>query len=661
MKKRLPVLLLVFVILLQLLSVGAMATEETEILDPMFDDPMYERYAGETVEAPVLFTEEGTEEEKKDTRVTFDDFSTRALEDGETLHRGVDVSYYQGKIDWVAAKEDGVEFAIIRGGYRGWGTGGLKEDPYFDTYMKDALEAGIEVGVYVFSQATSVEEAKEEAQFLIDMVKDYDITLPLVLDFEFASNGKGRLWDAYEDGTLDKTSAAELCQAFCDTAEAAGYDGMVYVNPTMVKNYVDVTNLEKIWLAHYTGTKEEYRDEETGKFPASYYEGAYEFWQCASKGKVDGISGNVDINFWFKPQPPKEPFKDVVSTDWFYEDVVYVYENKLTTGTSDTTYEPGLTTSRGQLVTMLYRMAGEPEVSGETGFTDLTQDYYKDAVLWAFQNGIVTGRSDTKFDPEADVTRQELATILYRYAVESVKTEETEDSTQNDTEATGEETTESEKDPSGETTSGESQPAAQTETETDPNTPTDGDEQEQPTEETKDPLEEFGDANLVMDFAKTGTVWAVEHSIITGKPGPMLAPLDNASRAEIAAVLHRYMVLLEAQDASLREKILGMTIDDSILLGLEGTEEELRTLIQGVIDGTVVDKQPDDAVAGAANAIYRFLQENFTLAEKLLTADTWTLSADIKGNYYLISVWNGETETEQLLRYDGSEVSLVEQ
>lgn len=610
MKKRLSVFLLVFVLLLQLLPAGVMASDEIGIMDPMYDDPMYARYAEEvTEEAPVLFAEEGSEEEtqseaQKDTRVTFDDFSTRALQDGETLHKGVDVSYYQGTIDWVAAKADGVEFAIIRGGYRGWGdAGNLKEDPYFDTYMRNALEAGVEVGVYIYSQATTVKEAQEEAQFLIDMVKDYDITLPLVLDFEFASNGVGRLWQAYKDGKLDKTSAAQVCQAFCDTVEAAGYDSMVYVNPDMAKNYLDVTNLERIWLAHYTGTDEKYRDEETGKFPASYYAGEYEFWQCASKGKVAGISGNVDINFWFRPQPPREPFKDVVSTDWFYEDVVYAYENKITEGVTNTSFAPNSNTTRGQLVTMLYRMVGEPEVTGESSFTDLTAEYYKDAVLWAYQNGIVNGRSDTEFDPDSDVTRQELATILYRYA-----------------------------------------------------TGLSGADQTDAAEE--DALAAFTDTDKVASYAKAPIIWAVEHGIINGMTETTLEPTGNATRAQIVAVIHRYMVLLQEQDTALQEKILGMTFDDSILLGLEGTEEALRTLMQGVLEGTVMDKETDDVVAGVANGMYIFLQENFLLAEEFLTADTWTLSADIKANYYLTAAW-GEGETTQSLKYDGENVSLA--
>ena len=626
MKKRLPLFLLIFVLLLQLLPAGVMASDTDVLAELAMDDPLYAKYVEMTEEAPVLMagetSEQSDDETPKDTRVTFADFSTRALKDGETLHTGVDVSYYQGKIDWGKAKADGVEFAIIRGGYRGWGEkGNLKEDPYFDTYMKDAIEAGVEVGVYIYSQATDVEEAKEEAQFLLDMVGDYEITLPLVLDFEFASNGVGRLWQAYKDKKLDKTSAAELCQAFCDTVEAAGYKGMVYVNPDMAKNYLDVTDLECIWLAHYTGTKEEYRDEETGKFPASYYAGEYEFWQCASKGKVDGIAGNVDINFWFKPQPPREPFKDVVSTDWIYEDVIYVYENKLTTGTTETTYEPNLTTSRGQLVTMLYRMAGEPEVTGETKFTDLTMDYYKIPVLWAYQNGIVTGRSETEFDPEANVTRQELATILYRYAVGTKPAEKTEE-------------TDKPEETNTVTLAGEDKTPVIPET--------------------------YLDAADVMDFAKEGVVWAINHSIITGKPGSLLAPLDSASRGEIAAVLHRYMTLAENQEAALQEKLLAMTIDDSILLGMEGTEEELRTLMKGVLEGTVTDKKPDDVVAGAANAMYIFLQDHFDLAEEFLTADSWTLSADIKANYYLIAAWDGETAQVQMLRYDGETVSLVE-
>lgn len=618
MKKRLSVFLLALVMLLQLLPAGVMASDEIEIIDPSNEDPMYWEYYEEETQAPILYAEgdegdEGGEEEVKDTRVTFDDFSTRALQEGETLCRGVDVSYYQKNIDWVAAANDGVEFAIIRGGYRGYGTTGkLVQDAKFADYMRGALEAGIEVGIYVYSQATTVDEAKEEAQFLIDMAKDYDVTLPLVLDFEFASvkNSEtgayetgGRLWNAYKNGDLDKDSAAVLCQAFVDTVEAAGYDGMVYVNPDMAKNYVDATKFSRVWLAHYTGTKEEYRDEETGKFPASYYEGDYEFWQCASKGKVDGISGNVDINFWFRPQPPREPFTDVSTADWFYEHVVYAYENNLTAGTSATTFSPETNTSRGQLVAMLYRMAGKPEGAEEAPFTDLVYDYYKPAVYWAYRNGIVYGRSDTEFDPEADVTREELVAILFRYWKKATGAEG----------YTGSETS----------------------------------------------LDKFSDASSVAAYAKNAMIWAVENGIVAGKGENSLAPGDNATRAEIVAILHRYIVMVETREADLQEKLLGMTLDDSILLGLEGTEEELWALIKSVLEKTANDVEPDEDVASAANAMYIYFLANQDQADLFLTADTWTLSADISGKFYLKATWSETQETKTLV-FDGETVKPVE-
>lgn len=208
---------------------------------------------------------------------------------GRSIAHGIDVSRYQYDIDWQAAAAAGVEYAIIRAGYRGYGaSGGMGADPYFEKNMEGAIMAGIEVGVYFFSQATTVEEAIEEAQYTLDKIAGYPVTLPVVLDFEYASvNGKagGRLYDA----KLSKEDATDVCLAFCDTIASAGYEPMLYANTVMLNNNLNTSAIDsvyKIWLANYTSM--------------TAYTGTYDFWQYSSKGKISGISGNVDCNFWYQ-------------------------------------------------------------------------------------------------------------------------------------------------------------------------------------------------------------------------------------------------------------------------------------------------------------------------------------------------------------------------
>ena len=131
---------------------------------------------------------------------SYKDFSPRALADGETLRYGIDVSQFPSKIDWKTVAESGVDFAIIRAALRGWGAEGrLLEDTRFRENLTEAHKYGIHVGAYIYSQATTLEEAREEAQYLVSCVKDYQIDLPLVIDQEFAEQGAsyiGRLYSA---------------------------------------------------------------------------------------------------------------------------------------------------------------------------------------------------------------------------------------------------------------------------------------------------------------------------------------------------------------------------------------------------------------------------------------------------------------------------------
>lgn len=190
---------------------------------------------------------------------------------------GIDVSKWQGDIDWDKVKADGVEFVMIRCGYRGSVTGALVEDPYFLKNIRGAKKAGLKVGVYFFTQAVNEVEAVEEASMVIALCDGYELDYPVVIDSEGAG-GNGRA-DA-----LDMETRTKVCAAFCETIENAGYEAGVYASRSWYNANLDVSKLDeyRIWLAEYRSTP--------------LYSGYYDMWQYTSKGKVDGIEGNVDLN-----------------------------------------------------------------------------------------------------------------------------------------------------------------------------------------------------------------------------------------------------------------------------------------------------------------------------------------------------------------------------
>lgn len=197
---------------------------------------------------------------------------------------GIDVSKWNKEIDWEKVKDAGVEFAIIRAGYRGSTTGSLVVDPYFEANIKGASEAGIRTGVYFFTQAVNEVEAVEEASMVIELLKGYDIQYPVFIDTEGAG-GNGRA-----DG-LDVETRTAVCKAFCSTIESEGYKAGVYASRNWYNTKLETNKLENyyIWLA-------EYRSE-------PLYEGRYHMWQYTSKGSIDGINGNVDMNVSYIAQP----------------------------------------------------------------------------------------------------------------------------------------------------------------------------------------------------------------------------------------------------------------------------------------------------------------------------------------------------------------------
>lgn len=190
---------------------------------------------------------------------------------------GIDVSKWNGEIDWDKAKNAGVEFAIIRAGYRGSVTGSLVVDPNFAANIKGANASGVPAGVYFFTQAVNEVEAVEEASAVLQLVKEYDLDYPIFIDTEGAG-GNGRA------DSLDVDTRTMVCEAFCRTIANAGYEAGVYGSRNWYNNNLEMDKLEQycIWLAEYRSVP--------------LYQGYYQMWQYSSKGSVDGIEGNVDLN-----------------------------------------------------------------------------------------------------------------------------------------------------------------------------------------------------------------------------------------------------------------------------------------------------------------------------------------------------------------------------
>ena len=238
---------------------------------------------------------------------------------------GIDVSYAQGDIDWKKVKAAGIKFAFIRVGGRGYG---LPGNMYFDeTYMdnvKGALENGIEVGLYFFSQALTEKEAADEAKQLLEYLHPKQgtypqlrggipqylnrITLPIVMDYEYSPSQSGR----FLHHTLSKSQATKNVEAFVKVIKGAGYRPCLYASASFLEDQVDadrISTMADIWLAHYTD--------------ATDYDKDYTYWQYTSIGRIDGIDEYVDLDVWYTKvkrsnvQCVKDTYKGV--TGWYAE------------------------------------------------------------------------------------------------------------------------------------------------------------------------------------------------------------------------------------------------------------------------------------------------------------------------------------------------------
>ena len=191
---------------------------------------------------------------------------------------GIDVSHHNGKIDWAAVRAAGVEFAIIRVGFRGYGDEGtLKLDSRFNENVEGALNNGIQVGVYFYSQAVTVYEAVEEASVAVNYSRKYNITLPIYFDTEISNSE--------HSGRADRLTATNIAVAFCEAVKNAGYKPGIYASKTFYTDELNFSRLSnyEIWVAHYTSETTDFKYD-------------YKVWQYTPKGRVNGIPNDTDIN-----------------------------------------------------------------------------------------------------------------------------------------------------------------------------------------------------------------------------------------------------------------------------------------------------------------------------------------------------------------------------
>ncbi len=197
---------------------------------------------------------------------------------------GVDVSSHQGDIDWKTVAGEGVSFAMVRLGYRGWGNGQVQADELAQANLQGAAAAGLKVGAYFYSQAITVEEAREEARFVLEALDGVKLSMPVVFDWEiFNENGR----TAY----VDSQTLNECTLVFCQMIAEAGYTPMVYFNLDIGSRLLDLPMLQQqgygLWLAMYLGTE------------ITTYPNRVDMWQYSETGYVKGIDGQVDLNLYF--------------------------------------------------------------------------------------------------------------------------------------------------------------------------------------------------------------------------------------------------------------------------------------------------------------------------------------------------------------------------
>lgn len=298
---------------------GQSIEDETDYHETVTFNPALARSA----DFPVLYGAAATETEYFDNAFTTEGDYTSATyyHRGEfekyTLINGIDVSWWQAKskastdplyrkesgLDWEKIHNDGIDFAFVRVASRDTKDGSLYEDTCADSHIQNALDNDINVGLYVFSQALTEKEAIEEANYVLNLRKKYgwDVTMPIIMDREAGKNKR------LTAGKLSKAKETAVCQAFADTITDAGYKPGVYASASWFINYIDMNSLQesgcKLWLARYNNSTDKKINSTLTYEKLSTID--YEFWQYSSVARVDGYSGNLDVNFWYKDTSKK--------------------------------------------------------------------------------------------------------------------------------------------------------------------------------------------------------------------------------------------------------------------------------------------------------------------------------------------------------------------
>ncbi len=262
------------------LSIGMEYGVTTEFMQQFFDDALIHKSDGIAKQEPINY-ELNLNEYDFDSIETIED-RKYYQDENTTAYLGIDVSKYQGDIDWEKVANTDIEFAIIRVGFRGYGEEGkLVVDEYFHENIQGAIAAEMPVGVYFFSQAITTEEAVEEAEFLLNEIEGYNIDLPIIIDIEAGGSPDARTND------ITKEQYTDFAIAFCDRIEQEGLEPMIYTSGNWFFNKLDMERLQGyyIWLAQY--------------YKEPFFPYDVDIWQYTYEGIVDGIDGPVDLNLAF--------------------------------------------------------------------------------------------------------------------------------------------------------------------------------------------------------------------------------------------------------------------------------------------------------------------------------------------------------------------------
>lgn len=378
-------------------------------LQPDYDDPDYVKrlMQPDMEEEPASFSLRSVSAKKTKSPFTGLQYTHAVQLSDCDIVNGIDVSKWQAEINWKKVKAAGVKFVFIRCGYTSMSDKfSMNEDEYFKQNIKNAYNAGIEVGVYYFSNSKTVSEAKKEAEKTLDLLEGYEhmITLPVVYDFEAFSN-------AYRAYGLPKSQITKNALAYFNIIQLAGFTPIYYGSPNVMDVWFDTVKLADYdcWLANYT--------------TQTAYTGDYVYWQYSSKGQVNGISGNVDCNFYYAPSDdsPSDDQEIAVGPSGPLGPVTGLKMTDNTTSSISIAWDPledanGYKVYRSKSYGGDYKQVKVISGSSVTSYTDTTvmesegRQYYYKVVPY-----IINADSDMQYGMESDIlTAYTLRIYSYR-------------------------------------------------------------------------------------------------------------------------------------------------------------------------------------------------------------------------------------------------------